>query len=88
MDRGDVRLEDGEVAGRHGAGRERGGVPGPAGMVLFVVGWLAVPTVSLMISHADLFGLRPAVAVVSGDPSPAARPRAPCSSAARTAMGG
>lgn len=25
---------------------------------LFVVGWLAVPTVSLMISHADLFGLR------------------------------
>lgn len=25
---------------------------------LFVVGWLAVPVVSLMISHADLFGLR------------------------------
>lgn len=25
---------------------------------LFGVGWLAVPTVSLMISHADLFGLR------------------------------
>lgn len=25
---------------------------------LFVVGWLAVPTASLMISHADLFGLR------------------------------
>lgn len=25
---------------------------------LFVVGWLAVPTVSLMISHADLLGLR------------------------------
>ena len=25
---------------------------------LFVVGWLAVPGVSLMISHADLFGLR------------------------------
>jgi methanethiol S-methyltransferase len=26
--------------------------------VLFIVGWLSVPTVSLMINHFDLFGLR------------------------------